>query len=53
LFTLRGQLMHAFISYRVATEGMVLTLRQISAETCCFAARSSLESQPPLHVAHP
>jgi hypothetical protein len=53
LFTLRGQLMHAFVSYRVATEGMVLTLHQISADTCCSAARSSLESQPPLHVAHP
>jgi len=27
-FTMRGELLHAFISYRVATEGMVLTLHQ-------------------------
>ena len=46
-FTLRGELMHCFISYRVATEG-----NQSSAETFCPAALSSLES-PPLHIAHP
>ena len=33
-FTLRGELMHCFVSYRVNTEGMVLTLQQSSAETC-------------------
>jgi hypothetical protein len=33
-FTMRGELLHCFISYRVATEGMVLTLHQSSAKTC-------------------
>jgi hypothetical protein len=28
MFTLRGELMHCFVSYRVATEGIFLTLHQ-------------------------
>ena len=32
-FTMRSELMHCFVSYRVTTEGMALTLQQSSAET--------------------
>ena len=35
-FTMGGELMHCFVSYRVTTEGIVLTLRQSSAETCAL-----------------
>jgi len=40
-FTMRGELIHSFLSYRIA-EGMVLTLHHSSAETLCPAAHSSL-----------
>ena len=41
-FTMRGELIHACLSYRIATEGTVLTLHHNSAETFCPAAHSSL-----------
>ena len=45
-FHMRGELVHAFISYRVATEGMVLTLHQSSAETFCPAPRFVHQRHP-------
>jgi hypothetical protein len=51
-FSLRGELMHAFVSYRVATEGMVLTLHQRSTETR-YRDTSTLLHFRPLHIAHP
>ena len=41
-FSMRGELMHTFVSYRVNTEGMVLTLQQC--EDLCPATLASLES---------
>jgi hypothetical protein len=45
-FTLRGELMHAFLSYRVATEGMVLQLHQSSSYTPCPAPFTSPHRAP-------
>ena len=46
MFTLRGELMHCFVSYRVSTEGIFLTLHQqeSSVGSLCPPALSSLES---------
>ena len=47
MFSMAGSLMHVFVSYRVSTEGIVLTLHQSSAETSfCLVALSSLANPP-------
>jgi hypothetical protein len=51
-FTLRGELVHAFISYRVATEGTVFPFYLFKL-SLPFQLSSCLLHFRPLHIAHP